>query len=156
MKNTKLPHEHKQTILIASDHAGVAFKTAFIDGLSEWNWEDLGPFNSSSVDYPDYAEQVAKKVASHSDQLGILICGSGIGMCISANKIPGIRAAQAENPFSARLAREHNNANILCLGARILAPEYGIEIAKTWLTTPFSDHPKHSQRIRKIHSLEKA
>jgi ribose 5-phosphate isomerase B len=153
MIKTKAAQE--QRVLVASDHAGFTFKNVLIDGLSDWNWEDLGSFNSESVDYPDYAELVGKKIASGQAQRAILICGSGIGMCIAANKIPGVRAAQVENPVSARLSREHNDVNILCLGSRILAPEYGIEIAKIWLTTSFSASPKHLQRIRKIHSLEK-
>ncbi len=146
---------HPLPILIASDHAGLGFKHALIQALPEWTWEDLGPDNSNSVDYPDYAEMVGKKILASEADRAILICGSGIGMSIAANKIHGIRAALVENPVSARLAREHNDTNILCLGARITAPEYGIEIAKIWLTTPFSADPKHTQRIRKIHSLEK-
>jgi ribose 5-phosphate isomerase B len=85
--------------------------------------------------------------------LGILICGSGIGMCIAANKIKGVSAALVENPVSARLAREHNDSNVLCLGARILAPEYAAEIARVWLETPFSTDPRHAHRVNKIKSL---
>ncbi len=145
----------QKTIVIASDHAGFSFKNALVQGLPDWTWDDLGPFNSESVDYPDYAEAAGKKIASGEAMRAILICGSGIGMCIAANKIHGIRAALVENPVSARLSREHNNANVLCLGARLIAPEYGIEIASTWLTTPFSAQPKHIQRLAKLHKLEK-
>jgi ribose 5-phosphate isomerase B len=144
-----------ERILIASDHAGVLFKAQIIQQLPEWLWEDLGPSDTKSVDYPDYAHQVALKIASGLGHRGVLICGSGIGMSIAANKTPGVRAALAENPVSARLAREHNDANILCLGARLIAPEYGIEIARVWLTTPFNQSPKHIQRIKKITALEK-
>jgi ribose 5-phosphate isomerase B len=83
-----------------------------------------------------------------------LICGTGIGMCISANKINGIRAASVENPVSARLSREHNDANVLCMGSRMIAPEYGAEIIETWLNTPFSGDERHAKRIDKISELE--
>jgi ribose 5-phosphate isomerase B len=144
-------------IYIASDHAGVALKSAIQKLLPQYSWEDLGPIREDHrVDYPDMAEAVGQKMAAHgSDARGILICGSGIGMSIAANKIPGIRAALVENPVSARLAREHNDANVLCLGSRFIAPEYGAEIAKIWLETPFSDESRHDARIQKIASIEK-
>lgn len=145
-------------VLIASDHAGIELKSAIQKALSEWSWEDLGPLNSGRVDYPDFAEQLAQKISNESlngnQLMGVLICGSGIGMSIAANKIPGIRAAVVENPVSARLSREHNNANVLCLGSRFIAPEYGAEIVKTWLETPFSEDQRHLGRLQKITELE--
>jgi ribose 5-phosphate isomerase B len=141
-------------ILIASDHAGIGLKSQIIQRLTAWEWEDLGPLESSRVDYPDYAEKLAKKISSGEARFGILICGSGIGMSIAANKIVGIRAALVENPIAARLSREHNDANILCLGSRFLAPEYGSEIAAEWLNATFSQDPRHQQRIQKIKTLE--
>jgi ribose 5-phosphate isomerase B len=122
--------------------------------LPDWVWDDLGPIDLGKVDYPDYATLLANRIISGDALQGILICGSGIGMCISANKIAGIRAAVVENPVSARLSREHNDANVLCLGSRFLAPEYGTEIARIWLETAFSQDPRHLKRIKKIQALE--
>jgi ribose 5-phosphate isomerase B len=141
-------------ILIASDHAGFLFKSELIKLLPEWNWEDLGPNDPSRVDYPDFAQLLGSKIAAGESALGVLICGSGIGMSIAANKISGVRAALVENPTSARLSREHNDANVLCLGSRLIAPEYGAEIVKLWLNTPFSQGTRHVQRIEKIRALE--
>jgi len=142
-------------ILIASDHAGFALKSELKNLLSEWDWDDLGPLDHSKVDYPDYAQRLGKKIVSGEAQQGILICGSGIGMSMAANKIDGIRAALVENPVAARLSREHNDANVLCLGARFIAAEYGAEIVSVWLNTPFSQDPRHIRRVEKLHGLEK-
>ena len=141
-------------VLIASDHAGIDLKAAIQKALPEWQWADLGPIDASRVDYPDFAEKLAKKIASGEATQGILICGSGIGMSIAANKVVGVRAAVVENPVAARLSREHNNANVLCLGSRFIASEYGAEIAKVWLETSFSTSGRHSARIQKITDLE--
>jgi ribose 5-phosphate isomerase B len=142
-------------ILIASDHAGFALKAKLQEALPEWEWADLGPIDLSKVDYPDFAQLMGEKINSGIAQQGILICGSGIGMSMAANKIAGIRAALVENPSAARLSREHNDANILCLGSRFIAAEYGAEIVSVWLNTPFSEDPRHSKRIEKIHALER-
>lgn len=147
----------RRRVLIASDHAGLELKTSIQKSLPEWQWEDLGPIglkNGEKVDYPDFAEKLAAKIQQKIATQGILICGSGIGMSISANKMPGIRAALVENPISARLSREHNDANVLCLGSRFLAPEYGAEIARIWLKTPFSKDGRHKDRVAKIAKLE--
>ncbi len=142
-------------ILIASDHAGFELKQAIKSLLKQHTWIDLGPINGSdTVDYPDFAETLGRKIANGEAARGILICGSGIGMSIAANKISGIRAALVENPVSARLSREHNDANVLCLGSRFVAPAYGAEIAMTWLETPFSGAPRHCQRVEKIAALD--
>jgi ribose 5-phosphate isomerase B len=141
-------------VLIASDHAGVGLKSEIQKSLPDWEWEDLGPVDVSRVDYPDYARLLGEKIQSGSAERGILICGSGIGMSIAANKIDGIRAAVVENPVAARLSREHNDANVLCLGSRFIAPEYGAEIVQTWLKTPFSGDARHRQRVEKIGELE--
>jgi len=145
-------------VYIASDHAGVALKAAIQTLLPAYPWQDLGPINgNSAVDYPDMAEAVGAKIrAQGAGARGILICGTGIGMSISANKIAGIRAALVENPVSARLSREHNDANILCLGSRFVAPEYGAEIAKIWLETPYTGEARHEVRIKKLTQLEKS
>jgi ribose 5-phosphate isomerase B len=141
-------------VLIASDHAAVEFKAFIQSMLREYDWIDLGPADSKRVDYPDYAERLATRIAGGEAPFGVLICGSGIGMCIAANKIDGIRAASVENPVAARLAREHNNANVICLGARFLAPEYATDIVRTFLSTEFSNDERHAKRVGKITDLE--
>lgn len=141
-------------ILIASDHAAVEMKSQIQRLLPEYEWQDLGPVNTNRVDYPDYAERLSQKIAEGDALFGVLLCGSGVGMCIAANKIGGIRAVLADNPVIARLSREHNDANVLCLGARFLAPEYAAEIVRAWLETPFSDDPRHHKRVDKIKAIE--
>jgi ribose 5-phosphate isomerase B len=142
-------------VMIASDHAGFTLKQELKRLLTQWQWEDLGPMDAGRVDYPDYAKLLATRVAKGEFEKGILICGSGIGMSIAANKVPGVRAAVVENPVAARLSREHNDANVLCLGSRFIAPEYGVEIVEIWLNTPFSKDSRHQERIKKIKSMEK-
>lgn len=148
----------KQEILIASDHAGWALKSQLIQSLSDLKWLDLGPMDLSKVDYPDYAQKLCEALSEAllkgSAKEGILICGSGIGMSIAANKFPGIRAAVVENPVAARLAREHNHANVLCLGSRFVAPEYAVEIVQAWLNTSCSQDIRHLERIKKLQAIE--
>ncbi len=141
-------------VVIASDHAGYELKAAIQKLLPDWKWLDLGPLNGDRVDYPDFAQKLAERVSKGEFSQGILVCGSGIGMSIAANKVAGIRAAVVENPVAARLSREHNDANVLCLGSRFIAPEYGAEIARVWLETPFSGDARHSARVKKITQLE--
>ncbi len=117
-------------------------------------YEDLGTTSEDSVDYPDYAEKVALGVAGGAADRGVLVCGSGIGMSIAANKVPGIRAALAWNEETARLSREHNDANIVAVGARTTPFETIDTIIRTFMTTEFSDG-RHQQRIRKIAQIEK-
>ena len=142
-------------IAIGSDHAGFEYKEnlkVLLDEI-EKQYQDFGTFSRDPVDYPDVGNVVSKAVASGKCQFGILICGTGIGMSIVANKHNGIRAAVCESSASAKLSREHNDANILCLGARITSWETATEIVKTFLTTPFSGGERHMNRIQKIHSL---
>ncbi len=143
-----------KTVLIASDHAGVALKSAIQKSLAGWKWIDLGPSDSSRVDYPDFAEKLCKQITDGVASQGILICGSGIGMSIAANKMPGIRAALVENPIAAQLSREHNNANVLCIGARFIASEYGSEITRAFLEATFGGDERHAKRVQKINALE--
>ena len=143
-----------RSILIASDHAGFDLKTSIQKLLKEFQWSDLGPQSDERVDYPDFAEKLSRKIVAGEAEFGVLICGSGIGMCIAANKINGIRAALVENPVAARLSREHNDANVLCLGARFLAAEYAAELIRTWISTPFSGDSRHQARVQKISKLE--
>ena len=142
-------------IAIGSDHAGFEYKEYFKKLLSDMGhpYQDFGTFSTEPVDYPDIADVVSKAISSHTFDLGILICGTGIGMSIAANKHSGIRAAVCESTTSAKLSREHNDANILCLGERITSLETAIEIVKAFLTTPFSGEERHNCRIQKIHSL---
>jgi ribose 5-phosphate isomerase B len=142
-------------IALGSDHAGFDYKERLKKLLDEIGkpYQDYGTSSPDSVDYPDFAHLVSKAVASGKSQRGILICGTGIGMSIVANKHSGIRAAVCESVASAKLSRSHNDANILCLGARITSWETAEEIVKTFLTTPFSGGERHINRIQKIHSL---
>lgn len=139
-------------ILIASDHAGFALKEALKATLPQLVWVDLGPADASRVDYPDFAEKLSRQIVAHPGDLGVLICGSGIGMSMAANKVAGIRAALVENPVAARLAREHNDANVLCLGARFLACEYAAEIVQAWLGADFSGG-RHADRVEKLNRI---
>lgn len=142
-------------ILIASDHAGYGGKELIkktLDGMG-LPYEDLGTNSEESVDYPDYAERVAVRVARGDADRGILVCGSGIGMEIAANKIAGIRAALVWNEETARLSRSHNDANILAVGARTTPPETIEQIVRLFLTTDFSGG-RHTRRIEKIANLE--
>ncbi|MDK2821267.1 MAG: ribose 5-phosphate isomerase [Clostridia bacterium] len=143
-------------IAIGSDHGGFHLKKAIKEYLDKENivYEDFGTYNSESVDYPDYAEKVAIAVASGEYDKGILCCGTGIGVSIVANKIPGIRAALCNDTFSARAAREHNDANILTLGERVIGPGLAIDIVSTWLKAEFSGG-RHARRVEKITAIEK-
>lgn len=142
-------------LALGADHAGVGLKRdvkRFLDELHV-DYEDFGTNNEDSVDYPDIAELVAEGVARGTFDRGILICGTGIGMAIAANKVPGIRAAPVTELESARLAREHNDANVLALGARVLPRERALDLVRTFLDTPFAGG-RHARRIRKITALE--
>lgn len=142
-------------IAIGSDHAGFEYKENLKKLLAEMgeSFQDFGTSSSASTDYPDFAHLVSEAVASDKYAQGILICGTGIGMSIVANKHKGIRAAACESVTSARLAREHNDANVLCVGARVSSWETVAEMVKTFLSTPFSKGERHIRRIQKIHSL---
>jgi ribose 5-phosphate isomerase B len=142
-------------VLIASDHAGFNSKEAIKKTLDEMGveYEDLGTNSLDSVDYPDFAERVAKGVASGEAERGILVCGSGIGMEIVANKVPGVRAALAWNEETAKLARRHNDANIVAVGERTTPQETINQIVRAFLTTDF-DGGRHQRRIEKIKKLE--
>ena len=140
-------------LLIASDHAGFDLKEAVQKLLSHLKWEDLGPASASpSVDYPDFAAKLARRVVTEK-RMGVLICGSGIGMSIAANRIKGVRAALVENPVSARLAREHNHANVLCLGARFVAAPYAGEMIRAWLEATPNTETRHQARVDKLESI---
>ena len=134
---------------IGCDHTGIELKKAVVDYLNENHieYKDYGCYSTDSVDYPDYAKKVAHAVLQKECELGILICGTGIGISIAANKIRGIRAALCHDCFSAQATREHNNANILAMGARVIGPGLAVKIVDTFLNTPFSNDQRHVRRI---------
>jgi len=141
-------------ISIASDHAGFEYKNNIIIWLKENDYEfiDFGTYSTDSCDYPDFAKVAAEAVASGSCEFGIIICGTGIGVSITANKVEGIRAANCCTIEMARLAREHNDANIVTIGARLIDLYLSKKIIELFLTTKFSGG-RHTQRVGKIHSL---
>ena len=143
-------------IALGSDHGGYQLKENLKEYLKELNVEyvDFGCENEKSVDYPDIGFKVAIEVKSGKYDRGILICGTGIGMSVVANKVRGIRAALCHNEFTARCAREHNDANILVLGGRVICSELAKEIVKVWLNTKFSHEEKHINRLNKIKQEE--
>ncbi|QOY37249.1 ribose 5-phosphate isomerase B [Anaerobacillus isosaccharinicus] len=143
-------------VAIGSDHGGINIKAEIKNLMDELNiqYEDVGCACDESVDYPDYALPVAKKVASGEVDRGILICGTGIGMSIAANKISGIRCALVHDTFSAKATREHNDSNILAMGERVIGPGLAREVAKVWLQTEF-EGGRHARRVEKITLLEK-
>lgn len=142
-------------LAIGSDHAGFLLKAKLVDYLQSVNdsVEDFGIYSEESADYPDFASQVARAVQTPEFDLGILICGTGIGMSIVANKHRGIRAALCADSYSARLAREHNNANILALGARVIGPGLAEEIVSVFINSSF-EGGRHERRVAKIEALD--
>ena len=143
-------------IAIASDHAGYPEKEQLKPLLNELGiqYDDLGTVSSESVDYPDYARKVGEEVAQGRAEQGLLVCGSGTGMAIAANKVPGVRAAVAWNEDIARLAREHNDANVLALGARVTPFEDLTKIVRSWFAAKF-DGGRHARRVEKIREIER-
>lgn len=139
-------------IVIGSDHAGFEMKEIVKQYLEDLKIEytDFGAYSTASMDYPDTGYDVSNYVATHSEDKGILICGSGIGMSIVANKVKGIRAALCLNPEFAQLSRQHNDSNVLVLAGRFTSEAVAKEIVRTWLETPFSNDIRHINRINKI------
>ena len=144
-------------IAIGNDHAAPELKLAVIEHLKEKGIEcvDMGCTVGEKCDYPNAAKAVCQKVVSEECDLGILICGTGVGMSIAANKVKGIRAACCSEPFSARLTREHNNANVLCFGARVVGEGTAIDLVDAFVDTPFSNDERHIRRIDLITEIEK-
>lgn len=142
-------------IAISSDHGGNRLRHEIMDLLSELglDYEDFGPDSDESVDYPDYAKPVADGVASGKFDRGILICGTGIGMSIAANKVKGIRCALVHDVFSAKATRGHNDSNILAMGERVIGPGLAREVATAWLDTSF-EGGRHEKRVAKLSELE--
>jgi ribose 5-phosphate isomerase B len=142
-------------IAVASDHGGLELKSRIVALLKERgaDYADYGPADSTSVDYPDFAAKVAGDVSSGKVAQGVLICGTGIGMSIAANKFPNVRAALVHDEFTAQMAREHNDANILVMGGRILDPEQGAKLVEIWLDGSYAGG-RHQNRLNKIVQIE--
>ena len=143
-------------ITIGSDHGAVELKEEVKKVLAEFEGvevKDIGTFGKESVDYPDIAEKVCADVVSGAADRGIVLCGTGIGISISANKIKGIRCALCNEIYSAKMSREHNNANVLAMGGRVIGSEVAGQIVRTWMTTEFAGG-RHERRVNKIMALE--
>jgi len=148
--------EMADRIVAASDHAGLTLRAEAVRVAREKGFEveDLGPISGESVDYPDYARLVGEAVAAGRARFGLLVCGTGIGMCIAANKVRGVRAAHCGGELEARMARAHNDANVLCLGERILGLSLGAAVVNAFLDQPF-EGGRHQARVAKISAMEK-
>ncbi len=144
-------------IAIASDHAGFGLKREIIQHLKDrgHDYRDFGPYDEEPVDFPDYARPVAEGVAEGEYERGILICGTGIGMSMAANKIKGARASLCHDGYTAYMTRAHNNANILCIGARVTGLGVALDIVDIWLSTAFSGVARHQKRVDKLAALER-
>jgi ribose 5-phosphate isomerase B len=138
-------------IVVAADHGGFDLKSIICQSLVAAGREviDIGCFSKESVDYPDFAEKAVASIITGKCQMGILICGTGIGMSIAANRHRSIRAANCSNVYTAQMSREHNDANVLCLGARVLEPDLAVEMVHVWLDADFSGG-RHQRRIEKF------
>ncbi len=142
-------------IAIGCDHGGIEIKNAIIESFKETGIEynDFGCYTSESVDYPEYAYKVAKAVADGQCEKGIICCGTGIGVCIVANKVKGIRAATVTNEFCAEMTRRHNNTNVLCMGGRVIDEATAVKLADIFIKTPF-DGDRHTRRVDMITAIE--
>jgi ribose 5-phosphate isomerase B len=145
-------------IYAGSDHAGFALRHRLVDHLRAAGHTvvDLGTTSEASCDYPDYAAAVGRAVTREVGAVGLLVCGTGMGVCIAANKIHGVRAVDAWNVEAARISRAHNDANVLCLGARTLAEGEALAITDAWLSAPFDGGERHTRRVEKIAAIEAA
>jgi ribose 5-phosphate isomerase B len=141
-----------ERIVLGADHGGYELKRELVEGLREAGYtvDDVGTHGPETCDYPDFAHAVAQGILAGRYQRGILVCGTGIGMAITANRYSGIRAANCADVFSARFSRAHNNANVLTLGGRVLGVGLAWEIVNVWLKTPFGGDARHLRRVSKI------
>jgi ribose 5-phosphate isomerase B len=143
-------------VVTASDHAGLTLRAEAVKAAKAKGFEveDLGPHAPDSVDYPDFAVEVSRAVAEGRARFGILVCGTGIGMSMAANKIPGVRAALCRTEWEARMTRAHNDANVLCLGERVTGGGLGAAIVEAFLATPF-EGGRHQRRVEKLNALDR-
>lgn len=154
MADYKPPREGR--IALGSDHAGFAYKQRIVQKLADMGveHEDMGAYSEEASDYVDYALKVSKAVAAGEADFGILVCGSGVGMDIAANKVPGIRSGLCSDTYTARKCREHNDTNVLVLAERVIGIELAMDVVDAWLETPFSGEERHVRRLEKIHQEE--
>lgn len=145
------------TIAIGGDHAGYSMKRIVGDKLLEMGFQivDCGPEDECPCDFPDFAEKVSRVVLAGQAQRGILVCGSGVGVSVAANKIPGIRASICHDTYSARQGVEHDDMNILCIGARIIGEELAMELVRAFLAARYTPQPRHQKRLDKILDIER-
>ncbi len=143
-------------VVIASDHAGVDLKTVLAEHVRKLGHEvnDVGTYTKDPVDYPDYAEAIARQIIGKSSDRGILICGSGVGASVAANKVPGIRAGLCHDEYSAHQGVEHDDMNVLVLGARVVGIEVSRELVERFLAANFSGEPRHVRRLEKVRAIE--
>ena len=144
-------------IAIGSDHAGFDLKEVLAHAVQKWGYEihDYGTYSPDPVDYPDSVRPVAEAILKGECSEGILLCGSGVGACVVANKFPGIRAALCHDTYSAHQSREHDDCNILCMGPRVIGEKLALEIAQTWLKAKFSGEERHTRRLNKLKAIER-
>lgn len=156
LKSSEIPPKDERKIAMGSDHGGFSLKEELRKYLDELGYKvkDCGPYSPEPCDYPDYAHLVASEVVKGECSKGIMIDGAGMGSCIACNKVPGIRAALAYDTFTAKMASEHDDANILCLGGQTIGVALAKDMVKAWLMTPFAGG-RHAQRIDKIMGIEK-
>lgn len=143
-------------VAIASDHAGFELKKLILDELKKGNHEliDLGAHDTTPSDYPDFARAVGRSITSGQAERGILVCGSGVGACVAANKIRGIRAGLLHDTYSAHQGVEHDDINVLCLGARVIGPMPALEIVRAFLSAKFTHEERHARRLQKVLEIE--
>jgi ribose 5-phosphate isomerase B len=143
-------------IAVGCDHAGFPLKAAVVEELKRLGADviDLGTNSTDAVDYPDYAQAVAEAVAGGKADRGVLLCGSGVGASVAANKVPGVRAAVCHDTFSARQGVEDDDMNVLCLGARVIGAELALDVVRAWERARFSNEERHKRRLSKVMALE--
>lgn len=141
-------------VAIGADHAGFELKQTILESFPDIDFVDVGTSSLASCDYPDFAVAVAELVSSGEAATGILICGTGVGMAMAANKVPGIRAACCSETYTARLTRDHNDANVLCIGSRVVGDGVACDLVQVWLATAFSGGERHRRRLDKLTAIE--
>lgn len=144
-------------IAVGADHGGYQLKDVVRDYLEQEKYEviDVGTFSPEAVDYPDYAVKVGQTILDGKAELGIMICGSGVGACVAINKLPGIRAGLCHDTFSAHQGREDDDTNVLCLGARVIGTQLALEIVRTFINAKFSNAERHVRRLNKVLDIER-
>jgi ribose 5-phosphate isomerase B len=155
--NHKAGASTTQTLALGGDHAGFGMKSMLVSFLRHigWNVIDCGACDETPSDFPDFAEKVSLELLGGRAQRGILVCGSGVGVSVAANKIPGIRASLCHDTYSAHQGVEHDDMNVLCIGARVIGPELAMEIVRSFLSAQYAPQPRHQQRLDKLLDIER-